>query len=288
MYGGWAPLPESVAAFADRVIAFESGTTATVTFDGQPFNQTESALGAPESFTGENTEFASVVSPFNPPFLTDQIVSIGENGHVTLRLSHYAIPADNGPEIGVFTNAGLVETDFPNGQAAETILPNDGVTSFGMDQAVVEVSENGTHFVTLNGGLPILFDIPTNGFTDTVSPFDTMPGSVKSDPFKPFLGRLSEFNGLNYGQMLSLLDSSAGGTWLDISETGLSRVGFIRFSIGDDGDSDLRLNFELDAVAVAGSATGAIVPEPEGFWLVTLGGAMITVGHSIRRGAGLR
>ena len=212
----------------------------------------------------------------NPPFLTNEIVSIGENGHITLRLSNYAIPSDDGPEIGVFTNAGLVETDFPNGQAAPTIDPNDDSTSFGMDPAVVEVSEDGVNFFALNNGQEILFDIPSNGYTDAVSPFDDSPGTMESDPTKPFLEELSSFEGLRYSEMLSLLGGAAGGKWLDISDSGLDRVGFIRFRVDDDGDEDTGLNFELDAIAVSSSATGALVPEPHSLWLITTLGGLIT------------
>ena len=62
-------------------------------------------------------QFLGVVSPFNPPFGQNEIVSVGEGGHIMLRLSHYAIPQAAGPEIGVFENVGLIDINYPNGQA---------------------------------------------------------------------------------------------------------------------------------------------------------------------------
>ena len=272
----WLVGPSKGESFADKVISFQSGTTAAVTFQGEPFNQADKALGAPERFTGEDTDFPSVVSPFNPPFGTNEIVSIGEGGHITLRLTHFVVIDDSGPEIGVFTNAGLVEKDFPNGQAAQEIFPNDDDTSFGIDAAYVEVSEDGLTFVPLNGGESILFDIPTNGYTDVTNPFDTTPGLSPSDFSKPWVGGLTDFNGLDYAAMRTLLDGSAGGKWLDLSDTELDQVGFIRFSVMDDGDEDTGLNFELDAVSIAGGFLGGPVPEPASSCaLVTIGGLLM-------------
>ena len=287
--GGLAE-PSWGEVFADWVVSFESGTTAAETFTGEPFNQKDKALGAPEAFTGEQSDFAGVVSPFNPPFSTDELVSIGEGGHITLRLARFAMVGDSGLHIGVFTNAGLVETDFPHGQAADELVANDGgVSTFGMDAASVEVSEDGVHFIALNNGEPILFDIPTNGYTDVTNPFDTEPGSSLTDPSKPWSGGLSAFDGLNYAAIVTLLDGSAGGKWLDLSGTGLDQVGYIRFSVADDGDDETRLNFEIDAVSVAQGFLGAPVPLPtSSFLFIGAGGLMMIQTKRGARSCGVR
>ena len=57
------------------------------------------------------------MSPFNPPFKRSQLLSVGESGHVTVRLSHFALPQAGGKEIGVFAHAGLIDIAFPTGQA---------------------------------------------------------------------------------------------------------------------------------------------------------------------------
>ena len=230
----------AAAQYAAGVVSYNAGATPAA-----GFTTPSTALGSPERFTGEGS-FPGVVSPFNPPFLTSEIVSVGEGGQLTLRLSHYAIPQAGGPEIGVFENVGLIDINFPNGVAGSP------AATFGIDSALVDVSANGTNWVSLGN---IAFDIPANGYTDVTDPFASTAGSVPSDFQKPFTGNLSSFNGLRYfdagsPDILDLLAGSGGGKWLDISGTGLSQVGFIRFSVADDLNATSRLNFELDAVSI--------------------------------------
>jgi hypothetical protein len=144
------------------------------------------------------------------------------------------------------------------------------------DSAQVEVSENGRAWTSLG---TFAFDIPTNGYTDLADPFSAVPGSVPSDFQQPFAGVLSSFDGLKYSHptepdMLDLLAGSGGGKWLDISASGLSQVGFIRFSVPDDMTA-MNFNFELDAVSIAHAALGAAtVPEPAAIILVFVAAAM--------------
>ena len=255
----------STAQHAVSVVSYDAGVTPTT-----GFTMASAALGEPTRFTGEGA-FPGAVTLFNPPYLNSEIVSIGEGGQLTLRLSHYVLPQAAGPHLGVFNNAGFIETSFPNGQAGTP------VGTFGVDSAIVEVSENGLQWESL--GLRT-FDIPTNGFTDLVSPFSDTPGSVESNFLKPFGGTLSDFDGLQYApDMLTLLAGSGGGTWLDLSGTGLTQVGYVRFSVLDDGDDNTGLNFELDGVSISRVAMGKAVPEQGmvawaavGCWLWVVGG----------------
>ncbi len=243
----------AVAQFAAEVVLFDAGTT-----PASGFTSALSALGSPERFTGEGV-FPGVVSPFSPPFLKSEIVSIGEAGELTLRLSNYAIPQVGGPEIGVFSNFGLADANYPHGEAGS---PAGG---FGPpDSAMVEVSENGLDWASLG---TFAFDIPTNGYTDLTDPYAASPGSVPSDFQQPFTGSLADFDGLKYvdagADMRDLLAGSGGGKWLDISASGLAKVGYMRFSVPDDMLATTKLNFELDAVAISHAALGgATVPEP--------------------------
>ena len=52
--------------------------------DSPGYNLPESSLGEPARFTGENI-WPGVVSPFNPPWLANEIVSIGSGGTLTVK-----------------------------------------------------------------------------------------------------------------------------------------------------------------------------------------------------------
>jgi hypothetical protein len=242
----------AIAQHGAAVISYEAGATPT-----GGFTTASAALGEPERFTGEGV-FPGAVTPFSPPFGANEIVSVGEGGHITLRLSHYAVPLASGPEIGVFENVGLIFNSTTNGAGPTAAI-------FGGDSAVVDVSADGISWTSLGN---VVFNIPANGYTDLMDPFATTSGSMPSDFQQPFTGGLNSFNGLPYfdanGQdILEVLAGSGGGTWLDISGAGLAQVGYIRFSVADDMNIDSRLNFELDAVSIAHGALGApVVPEP--------------------------
>jgi hypothetical protein len=200
---------------------------------------------------------------------------VGEGGQLTLRLSNYAISQAGAPEIGIFSNFGLVDVAFPNGQAG---TPASG---FGPpDSALVEVSANGTSWVSLGN---VTFDIPTNGYTDLTDPYSPAAGNTASDFQQPFTGPLSSFNGLKYvdaggPDMLELLAGSGGGKWLDISATGLAQVGFVRFSLADDSNPSTSRNFEIDGVSVSHAALGSpVVPEPAAVILLTTACTLIAI-----------
>ncbi len=278
--GGLIGLMDRASAqYAVEVMEYNQGTTPHLEWQtNDPYNIPSAALDAPERTTGEGTSYPSVVSPFSPPYLRNEIVSVGEGGWLTLRLSNYALAQAIGPEIGVFTNVGLADIDWPSGQAGAPVF------ALGADRADVEVSENGIDWISL--GSP-LFDIPTNAFTDLTDPYAIAAGSLQANFQQPFTSTLSDFDGLQYSNgggsdILDLLAGSGVGTWLDISSSGLSKVGYLRFSVLDDG-TDTKLNFELDAVSIAASALGtATVPEPTGTLIATIAGLLLAPTH--RRG----
>ncbi len=248
------------AQYGAAVVSYNKGGSPDTAYTLDPTR----ALGAPERFTGEGV-FPSAVTPFNPPFGTDELVSVGEGGHLIVKLSNYAIPQlpALGPEIGVFENVGLNDTSYPNGVAD---VP---ANAFGVDSALVEVSANGVAWVSLGS---VTFNIPTNGYTDLTDPYSTLPGSALSDFQQPFTGTANDFTGKPYAggaSILSLLAGSGGGTWIDISSSGLSQVGFVRFSVPDDFNAASKLRLELDAVSVSHAALGGVVvPEPTAMALI--------------------
>jgi hypothetical protein len=186
------------------------------------FTNPAAALGLP---VGDTTFGA--LTPFNPPFKPEHIVIVGAGGSATLRLSSPVPAGGAGPEVGVFSNNGLVDVSAEGsgraGSPAATFSPPGA--------ARVSVSSDGLTFVPL-GGQPLVFDNPTNFYTDvTIENYSAPLGSAAADFSKPFTGTLASFAGLTYPQMLQLLGGSGGGTWLDVSSTGLSSVQYIRFDV---------------------------------------------------------
>jgi hypothetical protein len=239
------------AQFASQVISYDPGSTPSA-----GYTDPSTALGSPTRDTVEFPPFPNEVTIFNPAFGTDELFSVGEGGHITLKLSNYVLPSA-GSEIGVFSNIGIVYGDFVNE------IVGDPAETFGHANAEVEVSEDGISWTSLG---VVNFNLPTQGYSDTA-------GTTPSNFQQPFNGVLSDFDGLPYDHatdpdVFDLLAGSGGGNWLDISNTGLPQVGYIRFSVADDLNAGTSLNFELDAVSISASAMGGVVPEPGSLILV--------------------
>ncbi|MEA3211562.1 MAG: hypothetical protein QOE70_4619 [Chthoniobacter sp.] len=240
------------ASFADAVIEYTSGTGVG------SFTNPASALGAPNPVNG-----AGVFSPFNPSFETSQLTRIGNGGHLTLRLTNYVLIDRTGiPELGIWENVFLVNS-------GTTANPRAGnpAGAFGGDSAVVEVSEDGIAWYALNNANPILFTLPGNYFLNSGLLAKTAPANPEYADFgKPFTGSLSSFDGADSAGILTALDGSAGGTWLDLDTTPLAQVGYVRFSGVASGST-----LEVDAVAINSSLAGAQLPEPSTWTFLLLG-----------------
>jgi hypothetical protein len=248
----WAAMGIAQAAvnpWADAVMSYDSGTTP------HPGGYTSSAaaLGEPTRFAGVTSPFgASVVSPFAPAFWTDELVSIGEGGHLLVRFDE---PLTNDPshafgiDFIIFGNGGFEETDFPNGQTS--VEPR----TFGMDPVMrIAISEDGANWFEYPDAFVEGF-FPAQGYLDG-GPFDTTPGTLPSDfqwPVNPAL-TLADFSDVSLAEIRALYDGSGGGTGIDISASGFDEVHFVRISVLDDGNADLDQNVEIDAFST--------VPEP--------------------------
>lgn len=202
-------------------------------------------------------------NPYQNPWGPQDWVSIGQGGFITLELENYAIALDDAPEINA-----LVFQQVLNGQ-----LMYDR-------QAVVSVSENGSDWYALTSGTAISFDTPATGYVFPGSiPMDSSGGYgaiddadlgqyLESDYGLPMPGEL------NFGSLADFEASradayglSGGGNWLDISETGLAQVGYIRFDVLSDAPQ----YFALDAIYLNHDAIGAAVPEPATLGLLAAG-----------------
>ncbi|MCH7848581.1 MAG: hypothetical protein IIB53_09495, partial [Planctomycetes bacterium] len=213
--------------YADEWIAYDPGENAA-----KGYTNPDVVLGSPERFTGELAGFPGVVSIFNSPFGTDEIVSIGEGGFLTLAFDE---PITNDPahrfgvDFIIFGNAFFLDADWPNGRIGDpAILAAEGPLR-------VSVSSDGVDFTSLGDVMEGLF--PTQGYLDS-GPYDVTRGNVPSDftrPVDPALS-LEDFAGLTFPQVLDLYQGSGGGIPIDIAASGLEAVRCILIVWFDDGD----------------------------------------------------
>lgn len=219
------------AEFATGVMSYTSGTLIAPSL-----NNPASALGMPAADTG-----FGVLTPFNPAFDPAHIVEIGPGGNLVLQLGAPA-PTGAGRTIGVHAAVGLIDTDFPNGNPGPTAALFTTPRS-----ATVQVSDDSIRWHSLGS---ITFESPTNYYSQgvTTPAFQTTPGTAVADFAKPSVHSLSEYNGLTWPGILTLLDNSAGGDWLDLTAVPYPNVNFVRFDVATGQ------RMILDAVAV--------VPEP--------------------------
>jgi hypothetical protein len=229
--------------FADMVVEYAPGAISSPSLQ----QSGAAATGLPASVDDGQT------SPFSPPFHASSITVVGAGGHITL---HFAAPVftGDGRDIGVFTNTGLVATTV-NGVVVSKATAGGTAAVFSSDAAIVSVSADGESWVALNGGNALDLTMPSNAFVDgtlSASGGTRVSGGVTpADPYLPFDGTLSDFAGLSYPEMVSLLHGSFGGAWIDASGSGLAAINYIRFDV-PTGD-----RLVLDAVTARSEA-----PEP--------------------------
>ncbi|MBX3393816.1 MAG: PEP-CTERM sorting domain-containing protein [Phycisphaerae bacterium] len=275
----------TIALIAPGVVSASPWATSWQSYDpgSTPvfgYTNPDTALGMPERFTGENEfggAFASAVTMFNSAFGTDEVVSIGEGGHLTLELG---TPATNNPsnpygvDLIIFGNAGFTDSDYPNG----TIGSPASLYGFGFGR--IELSADGVNFFELPGlRADTLF--PTQGYQD-VDPLSSNPGSIETDFFKPVNPALtlSDFDGLSYAQALALYDGSGGGTPIDIGLVGLSMVTHVRILVDDDFNPGTFRSAEIDAITV--------VPEPASAACLLAAAGCVLLRRGQRRGAAIK
>lgn len=219
--------------FADLVESYEPGTN-----PAGGYTTPETALGSPERFTGEGI-FPGVVSAFNPPFGADEIVSIGAGGHIILQFNPPVHDDPNnlyGIDLLIFGNTSFIDVSFPDGVAGGL---------FGNDGGTVEVSADGERWFIIE---KVQADgpLPTVGFVDS-GPFDGSPGTVLTDftrPVDPALAT-ADFLGLNNQQIIQLYRGSGGGVAIDIAQTGLLQISYVRIA----NPADAVENIEVDAIS---------------------------------------
>ena len=218
--------------FATSVISYAPGTGAVAGFTNPAV-----ALGPPERFTGEGLS-PQAVTPFQPAYRPNEVVSIGVGGQLTLAFDHDVLDDPRNPfgvDLIVFGNAFFTDSSFGLGVVA-------GLASEG---GTIALSDDGVHWVTAKGrAADGLF--PTLGYLDA-SPFSTVAGFVESDflrPVDPSI-TLEACVGLPYEELVAMYDGSGGGTGIDLGALGLARARFVRIT----GPASIGTSPEIDAIA---------------------------------------
>ncbi|MDX1953497.1 MAG: PEP-CTERM sorting domain-containing protein [Verrucomicrobiota bacterium] len=233
--------------FATEVISYTPGTGVT-----SGYTNPNSSLGEPSRVTPG--EFGGPVDPYAPPYLAEQLVSIGANGSLTVRfggpvLNNAANPF--GIDFLIFGGSGFTITNgnYSGGGVGDGTLfgNNTGTTR-------VSVSEDNITYYALNPSLAPVVDglFPTDGSGNFTIPVD--PSLTGTD-----------FSGKDLTAIRALYGGSAGGTgynldWAIDAEglpVGLSSIQYLRIEVLS-GKSD------IDGFV-------SVVPEPSTWSLITLG-----------------
>lgn len=195
------------------------------------------ALGPPERFTGEGL-VPQAVTPFQPPFLSSEIVSLGMGGSLVLSFDHDVLddPANPfGIDLILFANSFATDASFPQGTIG-------GLWSEG---GTVWLSPDGVRW-TLVPGLDADGPLPTLGYVD-VGPYATSPGRIPTDFTRPVDPQFdaTAILGFTYDMLVSAYGGSGGGAGIDLAPLGLDRVRYVRV----DGNLAFGMSPEIDAVA---------------------------------------
>lgn len=242
------PLTTFAGLHADAVVDYQPGTGFATEFgSGLGYTNAPVALGAPNRATAFDP-----VTPFNPPFSREEIVSLGVGGSLTVR---FDAPLFNSPvnpfglDFIIYGSTGFIDVDYPNG------LTDDAAGTFGQNAGVtrVSVSSGDGIFYLLNPLLAPVVDglFPTDGAGNFGQPLN--PALTSGD-----------FANRSLAEIRSLYAGSAGGTAYDLdwavdgsgAAVNLTSISLIRVEV-------LSGRAEIDGFAV--------VPEPSTWALGALG-----------------
>lgn len=236
------------AGFVDAVVGYVPGEGYATEFgSGIGYTNTLAVLGAPSTRTPG--PFGGPVDPFSPPYLSEQLLSVGAGGSLTVQLSAPVVDLGSNPfglDFIIFGSSGFVIT---NG-----VFSGGGITDgtlFGASAGATRVSvsaDNVTYF-TLDASLAPGVDgfAPTDGEGD---PHRAVDPSMPPDSFtgSDLMGIRTRYAG------------SAGGTGFDLAwardpsglPVVLDPVRYVRIEVMEG-------SAEIDAIATV--ADGQVVVE---------------------------
>ena len=218
--------------FASSVVSYVAGSGAA-----SGFTNPTVALGSPERFTGEGL-LPQCVTPFQPAFRPNELVSLGLGGSLVLAFDHDVLDDPRNPfgiDLIVFGNAFF--TDLGGGTGVVGGIASEGGRIF--------VSANARTWIEVPGvAADGLF--PTNGYLD-VAPYATTPGKAVSNFLRPVdpTWTVGDLAGLDHAALLDVYDGSGGGTGIDLGALGLASIRYVRI----EGPTSIGFSPEIDAVA---------------------------------------
>lgn len=195
----------SRAQFADAIVEYNSGAGFV-----PGYTNAQSALGEPSRITPGT--YGGPVTPFNPPYLPSQLVSIGEGGSLTVKFDKavHNHPRNRfGIDFIIFGNPGFIITndfDFTSFNWVGTPATDGSLFGGGEGQTIVSVSQDGVNFYALNPTAAPAVDggLPTDGGGNFAVPADPA--------LKP-----ADFAGLTELQIQAFYFGSAGGSGYDLA-----------------------------------------------------------------------
>lgn len=211
----------SAQQFAASVVSYDPGAGYAVGFTNTP-----AVLGEPARVN----PYGEAVDPFNPPYGTNQVLSIGEGGSVTLKfdrpIHNYRRPRQHGIDFLIFGNSGFIITNSFDPDTYEWIgepATDGSLFAANPGQTRVSVSRDGEHFYPLESEqAPVV---------DTIFPTDS-----EGDPSLAVDRSLTaaDFAGKTLAEIRALYDGAAGGAGFDIAwakrENGRpANLSFIRY-----------------------------------------------------------
>jgi hypothetical protein len=244
---GWFVIPPIThAQFASSVAAYSEGNGVLA-----GYNNPNAALGAPTIYNGYQN-----ADPFNPPYLSSDIVGIGTVGSLTLQFN---TPIQNNPgnsfglDFIIFGHAGF---NITNGDYSGGGITDGTLFTGGTSDVRVSVSADGTTFYTLNPALAPQVD-------------GLFPTDASGNPFLPVNPALTagDFASQGLAGIRALYNGSAGGAGFSLAwaidsngrSVSLSSVDYVRLTVLNDGTPAY-----IDGISV--------VPEPA-TWTLAITGA---------------
>ncbi len=223
------------SSYVSRVVDYKQGTGIS-----EDYTNIGAALAEPSRHT--SGQFGGAVHPFSPPYLPNQLLSVGEGGFVVLEFDHPVFDSPNNPyglDFILFGNAGfsIINNDFSGGGIT------DGSLFFpGEKETSVWVSEDNVTYFQLD---------PQRAPTvDNYFPIDGQ-GDFRL-PVNPSL-QPSEFAEMGLDGIRHLYQGAGGGTGYDLAwavdAPDLVSVRFVKIMV-DSG------KIELDGASIVSPVSG--------------------------------